>query len=137
MIRLPLALGGIAAMGWGLWLMRDDGLERWRSQLAWILGGVIAHDALLAPLVVLVGVLAARSLRPRWRSVATVGFIVWSTVTLAVANVLLPVGGRPDNPSLMNRPYVLAWIVFTAVVLSLVALAVLRRRHRERRVATG
>lgn len=137
MIRIPLALGGIAAVCWGLWLMRDDGLERWQAQLAWFFGGVIAHDALIAPLMVLVGVVAARILRPRHRSIAAVGFIVWATVTVAAANVLLPVGGRPDNPSLMNRPYVLAWIAFTGSVLAVVGLAALRGRASDRRGVTN
>lgn len=132
MIRIPLAVGGAAAIGWGLWLMRDDGAERWQAQVAWILGGVVAHDAVLAPLVVLLGVGASRLLRPAYRSSVAVGFVVWATVTVAVANVLLPVGGRPDNPSLMNRPYVLAWLAFTSVVLVLVVLAARRGRARDR-----
>jgi hypothetical protein len=126
MIRVALALGGIAAIGWGAWLLRDDGFERWRSQATWFLGGIIVHDAVLAPLVVLVGVLASRMLRPGLRRSVAAGFIVWATVTVSAANVLLPVGGRPDNPSLMNRPYVLAWLVFTGGVLALVAMAAVR-----------
>jgi hypothetical protein len=122
MIRIPLALAGIAATGWGLWLLRDDGLERWQAQLTWFIGGVIA------PLVVVLGAGASRILRPKYRVPVAVGFVVWATVTVAAANVLLPVGGRPDNPSLMNRPYVLAWLAFTGLVFAFVALAA-RRRH--------
>lgn len=128
MTRIPLAFIGVAAIGWGFWLLSDDGLERWRSQAVWIVGGVIAHDAVIAPLVVVLGVIAARAWRPRARGAIAVGFIVWATVSAAVANVLLPVGGRPDNPSLMNRPYVLAWVVFTLVVLAVTAVAVARGR---------
>jgi hypothetical protein len=127
-IRGSLALGGIAAIGWGAWLLRDDGLERWRSQATWLLGGVIVHDGLLAPLVVLVGVVASRMLRPGLRRIVAAGFIVWATVTVSAANVLLPVGGRPDNQSLMNRPYVLAWLAFTGCVLVLAAVATVRSR---------
>ncbi len=132
MIRIPLAIAGAAAIGWGLWLMRDDGPERWQSQVAWFLGGVVAHDAVIAPLVVLLGVGASRILPSRYRSSVAVGFIVWVTVTAAVANVLLPVGGRTDNPSLMNRPYALAWLAFTGVVLVLVIVAARRGRERNR-----
>jgi hypothetical protein len=49
-----------------------------------------------------------------------------------VANVLLPIGGRPDNPSLMNRPYVAAWLVFTAMVVAAAVIAVVRGRARDR-----
>lgn len=128
MMRASLAVAGIMAIGWGLWLIRDDGAERWGSQLTWFVGGVVAHDAVIAPLVVVLGILASRVLRPDLRSGAAVGFIVWATVTVATANVLLPVGGRTDNPSLMNRPYVLAWLLFTASVLAVVFLAVRRGR---------
>ena len=132
MTRILLAFIGVAAIGWGFWLLSDDGIERWRSQAVWIVAGVLAHDAVIAPLVVVLGVIAARVWRPRTRGTIAVGFIVWATVSAAVANVLLPVGGRPDNPSLMNRPYVLAWVVFTVVVLAITAVAVARGRVKAR-----
>ena len=55
-----------------------------------------------------------------------------ATVTVAAANVLLPVGGRPDNPSLMNRPYVLAWLAFSGFVLACVAWGIHRTGRRQR-----
>ena len=126
MTRLLLGFTGVAAIGWGFWLLSDDGLERWRSQAVWIVGGVLAHDAVIAPLVVVLGVAAARVWRPRARRAIAVGFIMWATVSVAAANVLLPIGGRPDNPSLMNRPYVLAWLIFTGVVIVATAIAMAR-----------
>jgi uncharacterized membrane protein YoaK (UPF0700 family) len=123
MTRILLGLAGVAAMGWSLWLLSDDGLERWRSQAVWIVGGVLAHDAVIAPIVVVLGVTAARLLRPRARRAIAIGFVAWATVSVAVANVLLPIGGRPDNPSLMNRPYVLAWLIFTGVVAAATVIA--------------
>ena len=98
----------------------------------WIVGGVLAHDAVLAPLVVVLGVIAARAWRPRARGAIAIAFILWATVSAAVANVLLQVGGRPDNPSLMNRPYVLAWVIFTLVLLAATAVAVARGRVKAR-----
>jgi Kef-type K+ transport system membrane component KefB len=132
MIRALLGLIGVASIGWGLWLLSDDGLDRWRSQAVWVVGGVLAHDAVIAPLVVIGGVAAARVWRPQTRRAIAVGFIVWATVSVAVANVLLPVGGRPDNPSLMNRPYVLTWIVFTVVIIAVTTIAGARGRSRHR-----
>ena len=132
MTRGFLGLMGVAAIGWGFWLLHDDGLERWRSQVVWLASGVLAHDAVIAPLVVILGVAAARLWRPRARGTIAVGFIVWATVTVAVANVLLPIGGRPDNASLMNRPYVLAWVIFTGVVVATTAIAVARGRVKAR-----
>ena len=132
MTRVLLGLTGVAAVGWGFWLLHDDGLERWRSQVVWLASGVLAHDAVIAPLVVILGVAAARVWRSRARGTIAVGFVVWATVTVAVANVLLPIGGRPDNPSLMNRPYVLAWLAFTGVVIAATSVAVARGRVKAR-----
>ena len=130
--RVVLGVGGAAAVGWGFWLVHDDGIERWRSQLVWFVAGVLAHDGLIAPVVVVLGVVAARLISSRIRPVVAVGFIVWATVTAAAANVLLPVGGRPDNPSLMNRPYVAAWLVFTVVTVLAVGAAVACGSVRQR-----
>jgi hypothetical protein len=132
MIRGLLGLLGVTAIGWGLWLLHDDGLERWRSQVVWLASGVLAHDAVIAPVVVILGVAAARLWRPRARGTIAVGFVVWATVSVAVANVLLPIGGRPDNPSLMHRPYVLAWLAFTGVVIAATSIAVARGRVKAR-----
>ena len=115
MIRGLLGLLGAAAVGWGGWLLRDDGLDRWRSQAAWFVGGVLGHDALIAPFIVLLGVAGARGCRPRLRPARAGGGV-----------------GRPDNPSLMNRPYVVAWIVFTIVVITATAITVARGRTTER-----
>jgi hypothetical protein len=130
--RLTLAAVGVAGVVWGVWLLHDDGVDRLRSVAFWLVGGVLLHDAVLAPLVVLAGVVAARVLPQHRRTVAAVTFLVWGTLTLAVANVLLDVGGKPDNESLMNRPYVVSWLVLTAVLagVALVVPAVLARRHR-------
>ena len=64
------------------------------------------HDAVLAPVVVALGVVAARALPQQHRAVAAIAFLVWGTLTLAVANVLSGVGGKPGMDSLLHRPYV-------------------------------
>ena len=65
----------------------------------------------------ILGVVAARTLPRRYRAVAAVTFLVWGTLTITVANVLVGVGGKPDMDSLLNRPYVTAWLVLTALLL--------------------
>ena len=93
---------------------------------------VVLHDVVLAPLVVVLGVVAAKVLPRRHRAVAAVAFLVWGTVTLAVANVLSGVGGKPGMDSLLHRPYVTAWLVLSGlVVVAAVASAVMMKgRHR-------
>ena len=129
--RLTLGALGIAGVVWGAWLLRDDGFDRLRSTALWLVGVVVLHDAVLAPIVVVLGVVAARML-PRHRAVAAISFLVWGTLTIAVANVLSGVGGKPGMDSLLHRPYVSAWLVLTAVALGVAVLvaAIRTRGHR-------
>ena len=121
-----LAVGALGAAGvlWGAWLLSDDGADKLRSTALWLVGVVVLHDAVLAPIVVVIGVVAARTLERR--AVAAVAFLIWGTLTLAVANVLSGVGGKPDMASLLNRPYMSAWLVLSGVILG-GALAVTAR----------
>ena len=122
--RLTLGALGVAGVLWGAWLLSDDGVDNLRSTALWFVGVVVLHDVVLAPIVVVIGVVAARTLERR--AVAAVAFLIWGTLTLAVANVLSGVGGKPDMDSLLNRPYVSAWLVLSGVALA-GALAVTAR----------
>ena len=108
-----MAAIGVAAIGWGGWLLHDDDVDRLRSAALWLVGVVVLHDAVLAPVVVVLGVVATTVLPRRHRVVAAVAFLVWGTLTVTVANVLSGVGGKPGMDSLLNRPYVSAWLVLT------------------------
>ena len=132
-LRLALGSLGVAGILWGAWLLSDDGTDRLRSTGLWLVGVVVLHDAVLAPVVVVLGTLAASYLPTRHRAVVAVAFIVWATITLAVANVLSGVGGKADMESLLHRPYVSAWLVMTGAVLAsaTVAAVVMSRADRQ------
>jgi hypothetical protein len=131
--RFAIGAVGVAGIVWGAGLLRDDGLDRLQSTALWLVGVVVLHDVVLAPLVVALGVVAVKVL-PRHRAIAAVGFLIWATVTLAVANVLSGLGGRPGMDSLLNRPYVSAWLVLTGLaVVGVVVTAALRARLRRAR----
>lgn len=117
-VRVAVAVMGVAGILWGAWLLSDDGTDRLRSAALWLAGVVVLHDAVLAPAVVLLGVLAARWLPVRHRVVVAIAFLVWGTLTLTVANVLTGVGGKPNMDSLLNRPYVAAWAALTALIVA-------------------
>jgi uncharacterized membrane protein YidH (DUF202 family) len=128
--RLALGALGVAGIVWGAWLLSDDGFDRLMSTALWLAGVVVLHDFVLAPLVVALGVLAVKVL-PHHRAFAAVAFLVWGGLTLAVANVLSGVGGKPDMDSLLNRPYVSAWLVLTGlIVVGAVVTAALRALPR-------
>jgi hypothetical protein len=128
--RLVLGALGVTGIVWGAWLLRDDGLDKLLSTALWFGGVVVLHDFVLAPVVVVLGVVAARTFRRR--AVVAVAFLIWGTITVAVANVLSGVGGKPDMDSLLNRPYVSAWLALSCAVLAgaVAVSAMMRRRHR-------
>ena len=132
--RAALGALGVAGIVWGAWLLSDDGFDRLRSTALWLAGVVVLHDFVLAPLVVALGVVAVKVLPRHHRAVAAVAFLIWGGLTLAVANVLSGVGGKPDMDSLLNRPYVSAWLVLTGlIVVGAVVTAALRARPRRAR----
>ncbi len=101
-----------------------------------LVGGVILHDAIIAPVTVGIGVLGARFLPSHFRAAAGIGFLLWGTLTLAFFNVLSGQGGKPDNMTVLNRPYALSWFVMTAVLVAAVVIAALRRRRALRAPAS-
>jgi hypothetical protein len=129
-LRAALISIGVGCGLWGLWLMRDFTGEQLRSTGIWLAAGVVVHDALLAPLVVLVGVAASRVLPGRLRAPAAIAFLVWATLTVAFFPVLSGEGGKPGNDTILGRPYQLSWVVMT---LLLAAWAVVRARRRRAR----
>jgi hypothetical protein len=130
-IRGLLGLTGVGFGLWGLWLMRDFTSDQLVSVGTWLIGAVVLHDFVLAPIVVLLGVLGARRLPGHFRASTGIAFLVWATVTVASVAVLSGQGGKPDNDTILHRPYVLSWLVLTVVIAAYaVAAAALRRRVR-------
>ena len=100
------------------------------AALPWLLGGVVAHDAVLAPLVVLAGVVAAARL-PAWaRGAAAAALVVLGPVTLTALPALGRFGVRADNPTLLDRPYAAGWAAVAALVLVAAGTAALVARRR-------
>lgn len=127
-IRGLLILTGVGFGLWGLWLMRDFQASQLLSIGKWLVGGVVLHDGILAPLTVGLGVLASRVLPGHLRAVAGVAFLIWATLTVAFFNVLSGQGGKPDNATVLHRPYVLSWLVMTGVIAGAAVIAARRRQ---------
>ncbi|KAA1397257.1 hypothetical protein [Aeromicrobium ginsengisoli] len=129
LVRGLLLLTGLGFGLWGVWLMRDFTSEQLVSMGTFLAGGVLLHDAVIAPVTVLLGVVAARLLPGRTRSVAAIAFLVWATLTVAFVNVLSGQGGKPDNDTVLHRPYGLSWVVMTALIAAIAATVAYRRRR--------
>ena len=128
-IRGALLALGVAGGLWGVWLMRDFTSPQLISVGSFLVGGVILHDAVLAPVTVGLGVLAARLLPNHFRAAAGIAFLIWGTLTLAFFNVLSGQGGKPDNMTVLNRPYALSWLALTGVLAGVMVAAAVRRRQ--------
>jgi hypothetical protein len=128
-VRSLLVLAGVACGLWGVWLMRDFTREQLTSEAFWLAGGVVLHDAVLAPLVVAVGYVASRLLPRGARRPAATAFLIWGTLTIAFLPVLTGEGGKVGNDTILGRPYVLNWIVLTVVLVVYAAVGGRIRRR--------
>jgi len=137
---LRITLGGVGVLiaGYGGWLLfsRQD-LRQLTNLAEWIVGGIVLHDAVLAPVVVVVGWLCARALpvHPRGLLVRTV--ILLGPVTLIAVPVLFGGGSDPTNPTIDGRHYGHGWAVvaLACVLVALLATTMtwVTARHDERR----
>ena len=59
-----------------------------------------------------------------------IAFLVWATLTIVFVPVLSGQGGKPDNDTILGRPYVASWLVLTAVLFAVALAVALRRRSR-------
>ncbi|WP_229053822.1 hypothetical protein [Aeromicrobium sp. Leaf350] len=129
-VRALLLVAGVGFGLWGVWLMRDFTSDRLLSTGTWLAGGILVHDAVLAPLTVGLGIVASRLLPHHFRAVTGLAFLVWATLTVVFLPVLSGQGGKPDNDTILNRPYLLSWLVLTGVLAGAAVVAGLRRRAR-------
>ena len=130
--RLVIGSVGLLVGLYGAYLLlsRQDH-EQLVSAAIWLAAGVVLHDFVLAPLVLIVVFVGARLVPVDFRAAAVAGLVVLGTATIFAIPVLGGFGERPDNPSLLNRYYWLGWLVLAVVVVLAVLVAGLRSRHRQ------
>jgi hypothetical protein len=127
-----LGATGVVLILVGVVFLSDDGVGDLVGVGAWLVGGVVAHDAVIAPLVVVVGVLGVPRLPPAFRAPAVAGLVVLMTVTLMAVPVIGRFGAKADDHGLLDRPYVALWLVFAALVVVAVVIASWARRRAPR-----
>ncbi len=129
-VRIAVGAAGALGIGYGLFLALTT-LRRWPDVIAtalWFGLPPLVFDLLLVPVIGLLGTVVAIRLPGRWRPPVIIGLII-SGALLAVAwPFVAGIGRRPDNPSLLDRPYLLGTVIFLALIWAGVAVwAVLRR----------
>lgn len=121
--RLLFAVPGVLVGLYGAYLLLDLGFGNLWSTVTWMVGGVVAHDVLLAPLVLLVCVVLGRALPARTRRPLVVAGVIVGAVTVATIPVLGRFGALPDNATLLDRNYTVGWFVLAGVALVAVAVS--------------
>jgi len=134
--RGPLFWGSAAA-GWALILWGVRGALHHRidtrpGQLVrFLLGGALAHDLLLAPVVLLVGVAVARSVGGRRRAPLQAALFISGTLALFTYPELRGYAHALHNPTSLPHNYTADLIVVLgAVVVGTVAAALVSASRR-------
>ncbi|MEV7367167.1 MULTISPECIES: hypothetical protein [Streptomyces] len=134
--RLFLCAAGLALSAVGVYLLTD--VRDLAGVLVWLGGAVVLHDALIAPLVLLIGwVLVRGGVRGPVR-----GALLVAGALTAVALPALLRPGRPANSSVLPLDYPRNWLLALVGVAAVAALvtaarAVRRKRERPPRQALG
>jgi hypothetical protein len=141
-LRLAVGAGGVAMIGFGVWTLWVEkahiGLPA--SIGRWLLGGVIGHDAILAPLVFLACALAGRYTGARVRRALALFLLAGGSLVIVGLPDLLRSGDNP-NPTVTPLDYPRNLTISLGAVAVIAVLSVLpggvrdrRRRAREARL---
>ncbi|MEI2811664.1 MAG: hypothetical protein V9F00_16135 [Nocardioides sp.] len=125
-LRALLVAGGLGLLGFGGWKLLDSAGDATAVAViaVWLLGGVLIHDFVVAPLGLAIAAAGKRWLPSTWQREAVIVLVVVGSMTLWSLPVLSRFGARPDNPTLLDRNYVAGW----AAVCGLTLFLLLTRR---------
>lgn len=135
-MRAALVCLGVAAMAYGGWLLLSrESAGQVREVLVWLVAGVVLHDAVLSPIIILAGWLAGRLLSRPVAAAAAAVLVVLGPITLLAVPVLGRFSANPANHTLLPRDYGWGWLsVAGATVVAAAAGTGLRElRSRQRR----
>jgi hypothetical protein len=130
--RIALGGLGISAAAYGAVELLDLGFDNLRAAAIWLVGGVVLHDGVLAPLTIAACVVAGMLWRRPVPAAVTSGVVVLATVTVVAVPVLGRFGARADNPTLLDRNYVLGWLALATLTVVVSGASVARAAARAR-----
>lgn len=125
--RLFMCAAGLALSGMGVDLLLD--VRDLTGVLVWLGGAVVLHDALIAPVVLLIGwVLVRGGVRGPVR-----GALLVAGALTAVALPVLLRPGKPANSSVVPLDYPRNWLLALVAVAAVTALLLTARGTRRSR----
>ena len=127
-IRALLLVTGAAVAGYGATLLWDNPQVILVRILIWAACAVLIHDAVFAPLCLLIGLAGRTILPPRWRSPVAVGILCSVVLAILAIPVFDKPGQRPDNSTVLDRDYHAGlWISLGIVWVSVLTYQVIAR----------
>jgi hypothetical protein len=130
-MRRAVGAVGVLVGLYGGYLLLQLGWSNLVAAVIWMAGAVVVHDGVLGPALVVVGIAVLAVVRGPARAPVTAGLVVLGTVTVTAVPVLTRMGARADNPTLLDRHYVLGWCVFATLVATATMLGVIRTQLRD------
>ncbi len=128
--------GGVFTFGL-IGLMTNSSQTRPGNMVKYVVGGLIAHDALVAPAVVIVAFLLTRLLPAAIRGGIQATLAVCATLVVMSIPVLRGDGRDPNEPSLLPYDYPRNLAIVLAIILVGGIALTLARAARQRRAATA
>ncbi|MBX7551245.1 hypothetical protein ABT288_15380 [Streptomyces sp. NPDC001093] len=127
-LRLLVGAAGLALMGVGASLLLDRQQEL-MGVLEWLGGAVVLHDALVAPVVLLLGLVLVRG---GVRGPVRGALLVAGALTAVALPVLLRPGPRA-NSTVLPLDYPRNWLLTLVAVATFTALLVVAKEVRRSR----
>ncbi|WP_024799493.1 hypothetical protein [Nocardia sp. BMG51109] len=129
-IRVLLGLGGIWLAWYGIDLVLEQDSTSLMSTARWFVGGILIHDAIVAPLCAVVALLARRLFPASWWASIAWGGLCTATLVVVAVPVVQRSGAVPGNPTILDRDYHTGLLIAIAVVWVVVGIDIARRRMR-------
>lgn len=126
-VRVLAGAGGVALMGVGVALLAD--VRDATGVLVWLGGAILLHDVVIAPLVLLVGLVAVRG---RARGPVRGALVVAGALTVVALPALVR-PGRAANSSVLPLDYPRNWLLALVAVAAVTALVLAARELARRR----
>jgi hypothetical protein len=130
--RVLVALGGLAMAYAVVGALTGDSFHP-VGNVAFLAAVLVAHDGLVLPAAIVLGLALTRRLPRPVRGPVTAGLYASLVVTLVALPFVLGYGRSTDNPSALPRNYPAGWLWLLLAIWAAVAMAVGRRALTRRR----
>lgn len=117
---------GWAVIAWGVFGIFSNSVDTRPANLAkFVVGGALLHDLLVAPLVILAGVLIARAVPRRVRVPVQAALVVTAVVALFAYPLVRGYGLAVNNPTSLPYNYGRNLVIVVGVVWAVAVAAML------------